>query len=142
MSAMTLTIRSGFGRGFASGVGSGVAAGAVWVCLGILRPDCPIAAAAAKPMIAAVTNRLLAVGKRTARFFITPKPLIIHRSDALALLQFDPVPVRRFDTQEMMNEEVEAFSFAILAARPVSRSGQYDQIEDLICLDQGVHHLH
>src|SRR5579859_59383 len=67
-----------------------------------------------------------------------PRRQAVQESGYLRVL----VPIRRLQAQQMMDEEVIALAVAVGAAIAVIRSGNHQQIEGLVRLDQGIHHLH
>src|SRR5262249_40390788 len=52
------------------------------------------------------------------------------------------VPIRRLDAEQVMDEEVVSFPFAVSPARPMSSAGDDEQVEGLVGFDQRVDHLH
>ncbi len=56
-------------------------------------------------------------------------------------LQFRLVPFRRFDAEQMMDEEILEQSLAVSASRSVPASRNQEQVELLVGLDQRIDYL-
>src|SRR5262245_26187553 len=73
---------------------------------------------------------------------ITSISLIVLRSGDLAVFLFYLVPLWRFHAQQMMDEKVEAFAFAVFASGAVPEAGQHNEIKGFVGLDQCMNNLH